>query len=92
MAVRSRVVTVTTTATVLVPSLDQDSNTAYRDIAVTNGSAATVYLGGPDVTQANGFPLAPGAGISLDRVTGESLPYALVATGTASVAVLELGV
>lgn len=92
MAVRSRIVTVTTTASPLISDNDRDSNPGYRDVAVNNTSGVTVLIGGPDLTVGNGFPIAAGAALSFDAVAADSIPYVLVATGTADVAVLELGV
>lgn len=92
MAVRSKNLTIGTTPVALVTGQDADFNPNYRDIAVTNSSDATVYLGGPDVTTTNGFPLPVGASLSFDQVAADAIPYAIVATGTATLSVLELGV
>lgn len=91
MATRSSVVNVGTTATRLALGSDGD-NPGYRDLAIQNTSQVVVYLGGPDVTTANGFPLAVGASLILDDVQPGSLPHALVATGVATLALLEVGV
>lgn len=49
-----------------------------------------VYLGGPDVTAANGFPLAAGEStpLSLIGVPVSDIPYAISASGVPNVAVL----
>ena len=47
---------------------------------------ADAYVGGSDVTTANGFPLAQGESISID---GSGAVYAVTASGTASFRVLE---
>jgi hypothetical protein len=91
MAVRSSVVTVTTSPTPIASGQDND-NPGYRDVAIQNTSQVTIYLGGTDVTASDGFPLAPGAGLTLDDVQPGSRPHAVVATGTATLAVLEVGV
>ena len=92
MAVRSSIVTVGTTPTALTPGADADENGTYRDVALANTGLATVYLGGPTVTTANGFPLGAGAGLSLDALPITSPVYAIVGSGTVTVAVLEVGV
>lgn len=91
MATRSSIITVGTTPTRLAPGPDTD-NPGYRDLAIQNTSQVIVYLGGTDVTTATGFPLAAGASLTLDDVQPGSLPYAIVATGTATLALLEVGV
>lgn len=91
MATRSSIITVTTTATRLAPGSDTD-NPGYRDLAIQNTSAVTIYLGGADVTTATGFPLVAGASLTLDDVQPGSLPHAIVATATATLALLEVGV
>lgn len=71
---------------------DSDSNPGFRDLHVRNtGATATAYIGGPDVTILNGYPLAPGASLSLARVMPDSPIYA-VAAMLVGVAVLEVGV
>lgn len=91
MAVRSSVLTVGTTAAQIAPGTDTD-NPGYRDVAVQNTSQVTIYLGGSDVTSTTGFPLAPGAGLTFDDVQPGSRPFAVVASGSATLAVLEVGV
>lgn len=49
--------------------------------------AIVVYLGGPDVTADNGFPLAVGASIPMGLI-GSDIPYAIGASGTPAVAIL----
>lgn len=92
MATRSSIITVGTTPTALLPGTDADSNRGHRDVALQNTSAVPIYLGGPGVTTATGFPLAAGAFITLDAVQPDSLPLAVVATDTATIAVLEVGI
>lgn len=91
MAVRSNVVTVGTTPVVVAPAPDGD-NRAGRDVAVQNVGSVTVFLGSSTVTTTTGFPLAAGAGMTLNDVTADSLPFAVAASGTGSLAVLEVGV
>jgi hypothetical protein len=93
MAFKSRAVTVTDTAT----RLDSDeADTRYAGSAVggKNVGANTIYVGGGDVTTANGVPVAagewlPGVG---DINQGDKL-YAVCAAGlTSEVRMLEVGV
>lgn len=91
MAIRSTVRTIGTTPLLLAAQDDQDGNPTYRDIAIQNSGDITVYLGGPDVTPSNGFPLLAGASLSVDRASGTDLLYA-VSTEATELAVLELGV
>jgi hypothetical protein len=51
-------------------------------------NAATVYVGGVDVSAANGFPLAAGTSIALDVVAGEK-SY-VFSTAAADVRVLSI--
>lgn len=90
MATRSRVVTIGTTPTVIVGT-DTDSNTTHRDLAIRNDSAVTVYLGGPDVTTSNGFPILAGESMAFDGLNITATPHAVAAEAVA-VRVLEVGV
>jgi len=56
--------------------------------ANTTGSAVTVYLGGPNVSSSNGFPLAQNASISTYLFGGDTV-YAITASGSATLAVLQ---
>lgn len=91
MALTSRAVSVTTTAT----RLDDDTETdAYpsQSILIYNNGSVTIYLGGSDVTSVLGVPVPAGTwgpGISLAH--GEEL-YAIAASSTADCRVLETGV
>lgn len=91
MATRSSIITIGTTATRVAITSDTD-NPGYRDLAIQNTSQVVVYLGGPDVTSSTGFPLSAGASLTFDDVQPGSLPHAIVATGTATLALLEVGV
>ena len=77
--------TVTTTATIVVPAGGTGMLPRSSVISVPTGGV-TVYVGGPDVTTAAGFPVAAGTGISIDA-TGEPI-YAVVAASTQDVNVL----
>ena len=86
MAIATAAVTVGVAATPLVPA-DADA----QSIEVANVSAVTVYYGGPDVTTANGVPIAAGSARAFDLLVNERL-HGIVATGTAEVRVGRIGV
>lgn len=85
MAVRTTAVSVATTATVLVTGIGnlQDA----RPWLIHNAGAAVVYIGGSDVTTANGIPVAIGEKVTGFAPANESL-YGIVASGTEAVRVL----
>lgn len=83
-------VTVTTTAQALTGT-DSD-NLIGSGICVKNTGATTCYIGGSDVTSANGYPLAAGEAFAADSATGGDVLYARTASGTTTVAVLRSGV
>lgn len=95
MPTTSRAVTVATTATRLDTAAASDTSGAGQSIALYNASSVSIFVGGSDVTTANGFTLAAGASLSidLDRWGGaEEGLYGIVAAATAEVRVLEVGV
>lgn len=57
---------------------------------LVNLGGATVYLGGSNVTTANGFPVDPGGNFSGEIKDGDDL-YAVVASGTVACRVLQIG-
>ena len=87
MAVQSRTVTVTTTAS----RIDQEDG-GSQGFAVYNNGSATVYLGGSGVTTSNGYPLAAGEHMGADLDFREEAIYAVCASGTVEVRVLEVSV
>jgi len=88
MSVQSAAVTVATTATALA-AVDDD----FSSIEVANVGAATVYIGGSDVTTSNGFPVAAGASwYPPQSLAGGERVYGIVASGTVEVRVLRFGV
>lgn len=90
MAFKTAAVSVGTTATRLTtfdPKYN-DSDGAY-DVLIVNNGAATVYVGGSDVTTANGIPVAAGASLSVSR---EADLYGRVASGTVECRVGSMGV
>lgn len=89
MALRGRRVTVTTAATRL-DSQDSDA-TSGQAIAVTNAGATAVDIGDATVATGSGYELAAGATVSLELASDEAL-YAVAASGTVVIHVLETGV
>lgn len=88
MAFRTAAVSVGTTATKLTTFADD-----YRgdfDALVYNNGASTVFVGGPDVTTANGIPVPAGQSLSI-RVEAAD-PYGIVASGTVECRVGSMGV
>lgn len=76
-------VTVNSTATVLVAATAFD-----QSVNLHNSGGGIVYLGGPDVTTANGYKLDNGDKLTLMVGDHEAL-YAITASGTNVVAVLK---
>lgn len=93
MAARSRVVSVTTTATAL-NNLPADADGVAGSSAVLyNSGAVIVYMGGADVTTSGattGLPVGPGDSLAVEG--HGDIVYGLVATGTCDVTVFELSV
>jgi hypothetical protein len=83
---KSRALTVGTTAAQIATG---GNVTIPESVLVQNpvGATATVYLGGSDVTTANGVAVIAGASISVDMVA-DSL-WAVVGTGTQEIRTLE---
>jgi hypothetical protein len=78
----SKAVSVTTSPTLIVPA-DNIPRTVY----IHNGGGAKVYLGGADVSTANGFHLGNGESQDVFVPTNEKL-YGIVASSTNTVNVL----
>jgi hypothetical protein len=76
-------VTVTTTATIIVPatSFDQTAN-------LHNLGGGALYLGGANVTTANGYKFDNGDKLTVTVGDNEAL-YAITASGTQAIAVLS---
>lgn len=94
MAVKSVQVSVGTVATVISGTDPGDGNAAPdgQSIAIANpAGGVNVYLGGADVTTANGYLLLPGEKAGVD-LAGREVLYACVGSGTQVVYVLRTGV
>lgn len=88
MSVQPQRVTVTTSATRLDVTTDQQLRSS---VAVRNRGAATVYIGGDAVTTADGFGLDPGDTVTIELTSGDDGLYGIVAAGTVACHVLQVG-
>lgn len=79
---KSAVYTVTTTASIVVPALIGDQS------AYLHSASGTLYIGGADLTTANGYRLDNGDKLSLLIGDHEAL-YAITTSGTATLYVLS---
>jgi hypothetical protein len=79
---KSQVFEVTTTASIVVPALIGDQS------AYLHSASGQVYIGGADLTTANGFRLDNGDKLSLLIGDHEAL-YAMTTSGTATLYVLS---
>jgi Ca2+-binding RTX toxin-like protein len=90
VAIASTAVTVTTSATALY-ALDMKRRSSIVSVA---SGGATVYVGGADVTTANGFPIVAGSTFPVSQgYNADSTPiyalYGIVAAATQEVRVLQ---
>lgn len=83
--VKASAISVTTSATQLVAGSPLANR---RIILVVNNSSNTVYLGGSAVTTATGVPLGKHNSVEVECSTGL---YAIAATGTNDIRILEAG-
>ena len=84
MPIRSSVVSVGVVATLLSVGGSGDLHT----VVIRNDSGVTVYVGGDDVTVANGFAIATAGSLTLDLANADAI-YGIVAAATAAVQVLK---
>lgn len=89
MAFRGTRVDVGTTAVKVVAATH--GRASGSGALLQNAGSADIDLGGDGVTAGAGFPLGAGESVSVELEPGESL-YAIVASGTESLAILEGGV
>jgi hypothetical protein len=85
---RSRAITVNTTATVVLDGAMNSPDDYLIKNVYLKPTGADVYLGGSDVTTANGFVLAKDTTFYINLNPGQSL-YAIVGTGSHAMSVLE---
>ena len=87
MAVASRRVDVGHAAAELV--LSKDAGGVSANVRNPTGSAVTVYLGGSDVSSANGYALAAGEAVSIELGPAEELYAICGGSDSVSLHVLE---
>lgn len=86
MAVKTAAIAVSTSPTLLTAS---GTGVFEQAFSVFNADDdVVVYLGGPDVTAANGYPLAPGEHFGADLRNRANELYAITGAGSAVVRVL----
>ncbi len=86
MSLQSTAVPVLSTATLVYSTINGQSG-APAGVSIYNNGSQTVYLGGPNVTIADGFPLGSNEYVSVDLISGETL-YG-IADSTTEVRVLR---
>lgn len=86
MAVVAAQVTVGTTPVLL----SQDDDRGGSSLLLQAPAAATLYVGGPTVTAASGFPVPAGTSLSVDLPDYNQL-FGVLATGSSPVAVMRVG-
>lgn len=89
MAVMSQQVSVGTSGFRLDSGLS--ASTALVSLLVRNRGTVAVYVGGSGVTTGNGFQLDPGESMSIDLRFADAGVYALAASGTQRVDVMQAG-
>lgn len=88
MSIRTTAVALNDTTPTKLSNAENQSRPNPSIISMYNNSGATVYIGGDDVTVANGFPRPDGTSYDMPGTSGNDL-YAIAATGTPSVRVLQ---
>lgn len=88
MSILSSQVVVGTTPLALVTPAYGGANDPYNAIVVNSGPSI-VYVGGPTVSVAQGFPLPVGAVFGVDLQVGDNL-YGIVATGSQTVSLMTI--
>jgi hypothetical protein len=92
MSTVNAVVAVGTSATNLLTDVTDDEGVTWvRQMLIANESSVDIYLGGPNVTTANGIKLPAGDRLVWELVDG-SEPRAVVGTGTADLHIMHDGV
>lgn len=88
MALKTRTVTVGTSAVALVSDAGYGSGSYPYPVLVYNAGTVTVYFGGTDVTTSNGIPVAANASLQLELITNDAL-YAISGSAGQDVRILE---
>jgi hypothetical protein len=79
-----------TTATLIAGAPFMSSMGAVGAFTAVNGTGATLYVGGPLVTSANGFPVAASGTLSSFLFTGDQV-FGVTASGTTTVSMFQTG-
>lgn len=94
MAVKSKNVAVTTSPTLLFNEGKRqpgaNSNFGRSRVVIRNIGTVDVYVGGPDVTTANGMVLKTGEPMQFSTVSDFEIIWAVSSSGTQNVRVLWL--
>lgn len=91
MAAQSAQVTATDTAGVLVSASQDDTRPDFEALVVNRGTVS-VFIGGDDVTTANGFEVAAGASAAWKGTPNDTVYVITAAATTARVDVFLVGV
>jgi hypothetical protein len=86
IGIQSAAVTVSTSAT----PLPANPLEYRRALVIANSSGSTVYIGGADVTVANGLPLAADEKIAFDIQGNPNVAVYAVAGSTVQIRIMEL--
>jgi LysM repeat protein len=85
MSVAATRPTVTTVASIIAQAAN---NNDESETVIQNDTGVTVFIGGPDVTTANGFPILNTASLGIIVRSGDTL-YGIVASGSVTPAVIQ---
>jgi hypothetical protein len=88
MAIISSANTLSVTSELVFTAVNGHAD-ALESVTVHNNDATIlVYVGGSDVSTANGLPVAAGTAITLNLIQGDAV-YAVAASGTPEIRVLS---
>lgn len=90
MAIKTAQATVTTTAAAVAVGAGDDTSMGWA-ATVCNRGTVSVFLGGPDVSIANGYEVLPG-GVFAGSFSAADDLWAVAASGSQRVDVLRAGV
>ncbi len=87
MAILSEAESLSGTRELLYTSTSGHAEAPQSLLVYNNHATITIYVGGPDLTTANGMLVVAGASVSLDLIVGDEV-YAIAASGTPEVRLL----
>lgn len=88
MAIKSEANTLSTTSELIYSAVNGASGTPAGVEVWNNDASITVYIGGPDVSTANGLPILAQSSRTVDMISGSKL-YAVAASGTPEIRVFQ---